>query len=119
MPGCEPFTDTSCKVQSSVTIIVHNAWQLNFNLGLSSFEPHIRGTRRLIDFAFASVHATKMRLLFTSSVSVAQSWPQDRGPYPEEPQDDPQWAVGSGYGESKYVAERVSKLSIFLGILFM
>lgn len=49
-----------------------------------------------------------MKFLFTSSVSVAQAWNRDDGPYPESIVLDAKCAIGMGYGESKYVAERVS-----------
>jgi nucleoside-diphosphate-sugar epimerase len=90
-----------------VTAIIHNAWRLDFNLALASFESAVRGTRNLLDLAMTSPHAAHVRMLFTSSISVSQSWPRDGGPFPEEPQEDAQWCVGSGYGESKYVCEQV------------
>jgi thioester reductase-like protein len=90
-----------------VTTIVHNAWRLDFNLGLSAFEPNVRATRRLLDLALASKHARHARVLFTSSVGVTRAWPRDNGPYPEEPLADARWCLGSGYGESKYVSERL------------
>ncbi|KII84556.1 hypothetical protein PLICRDRAFT_117723 [Plicaturopsis crispa FD-325 SS-3] len=92
---------------SSVTAIIHNAWRLDFNLSLSSFEPNIRGTRNLIDFALASPHTSSIRFVFTSSVGSTQSWDRSRGPYPEEVQYDASYAIGSGYGEAKYVVERI------------
>jgi len=49
-----------------------------------------------------------MKFIFTSSIASAFSWDQSRGPYPEEVVLDARYAVGDGYGESKYVAERVS-----------
>jgi len=95
------------KIRDSVTVIVHNAWRLDFNLALSSFEPNVRGTRHLIDLARASNQAGKPRFLFTSSVSSAQGWDKSRGAFPEEVQFDAGVAVGPGYGASKYVSERV------------
>jgi thioester reductase-like protein len=95
------------KLRASVKVIIHNAWRLDFNLSLSSFEPNVRGTRHLIDLALTSTHAAHVRLLFTSSISVTQSWPRGE-PFPEEPQDDARWSVGTGYGEGKYVSEQVS-----------
>jgi nucleoside-diphosphate-sugar epimerase len=89
-----------------VTIIIHNAWRLDFNLSLSSFEPNVRGTRHLLDLALTSPHAAHVRMLFTSSIAVTQSWPRGE-PFPEEPQDDARWCVGNGYGEGKYVGEQV------------
>lgn len=87
-------------------MIIHNAWRLDFNLSLASFEPHIRGTRNLIDISLSSAHA--VRFMFTSSVASAQGWDPIRGVFPEVVQLDAGVAVGGGYGEGKYVAERVS-----------
>ena len=89
-------------------MIIHNAWKLDFNLSLGSFEPNIRGTRNLIDFALAGPNPGSTRFLFTSSVGSAQSWNRDNGPFPEEIVTDASVAVGNGYGEGKYVSERVS-----------
>ncbi|KAG2133342.1 putative aminoadipate reductase [Suillus clintonianus] len=95
------------KIRTSVTIIIHNAWRLDFNLALSSFEPNVRGTRNLIDLALSSPYHPKPRFLFTSSISTAQSWDKAKGPFPEEVQYDAGIAEGLGYGASKYVCERV------------
>ncbi|KIK55489.1 hypothetical protein GYMLUDRAFT_99487 [Collybiopsis luxurians FD-317 M1] len=100
--------DVYHKLQDDLTVVIHNAWRLDFNLSLSSFEPHVCGTRNLIDLARSSRHASTLRFLFTSSVGSAQSWDSNSlGPYPERVVLDPQYAVGSGYGESKYVSERI------------
>ena len=90
-----------------MTTIIHNAWRLDFNLSLASFEPNIKATRNLVDLALDSYNSGSLRFVFTSSVGSAQSWERARGPFPEEVQFDPSWAVGSGYGEAKYVCERV------------
>ncbi|KIJ59318.1 hypothetical protein HYDPIDRAFT_118655 [Hydnomerulius pinastri MD-312] len=95
------------KIRDSVTVIIHNAWRLDFNLSLSSFESSIRATRNLVDLGLASPRSPKVRFLFTSSVGSASSWDRARGPFPEEVQLDPLVAVGGGYGESKYVSERI------------
>ena len=63
--------------------------------------------RNLIDFAHACVNVSRVKLIFTSSVSSASSWTSSQGPYPEEIILDAKFAVGMGYGESKYVSERV------------
>ncbi|KAF9044199.1 putative aminoadipate reductase [Panaeolus papilionaceus] len=89
----------------NLTVIVHNAWTVNFNLSLSSFESNIVGTRKLIDLARTCKHGSSTRFIFTSSISSAYSWDMTRGPYPEEIVPDAQYSIGIGYGESKYVAE--------------
>ncbi|KAF8438365.1 putative aminoadipate reductase [Boletus edulis BED1] len=98
---------TYAEIRDSVTVIIHNAWRLDFNLALSSFESNVGGTRHLIDLARASRWATKPRFLFTSSVASAQGWDKSRGAFPEEVQYDAGVAAGPGYGASKYVSERI------------
>ncbi|KAF8878947.1 putative aminoadipate reductase [Infundibulicybe gibba] len=95
------------ELRNSVTIVIHNAWRLDFNLSLPSFESNVRGTRNLIDFSHSSRHASALRFVFTSSVASAQSWDQTMGPFPEEVVYDAGVAVGNGYGESKYISERL------------
>ncbi|KAJ7157427.1 putative aminoadipate reductase [Mycena filopes] len=102
--------DAWTALRDRVTVIIHNAWTLDFNKTLSSFEPHVRGTRHLIDLARQSPR-TGVRILFTSSIATAQGWDRRRGPFPEELQLDAGVAVGNGYGESKYVSERILALS--------
>ncbi|KAJ3509565.1 hypothetical protein NLJ89_g5155 [Agrocybe chaxingu] len=99
------------ELRNSVNVIIHNAWKLDFNLSLSSFESNVQGTRNLIDLARASDHASILKFLFTSSIASAFSWDRNLGTYPEEVVQDPKYAVGNGYGESKYVAERVLAIS--------
>ena len=75
----------------------------------------MRGTRNLINFAHDSVNVSRLKFIFTSSVASAVSWDSSQGPYPEETILDARYAVGNGYGESKYVSERVF---LFLFALF-
>ncbi|KIK57239.1 hypothetical protein GYMLUDRAFT_247199 [Collybiopsis luxurians FD-317 M1] len=96
------------ELREHVTMIIHNAWRLDFNLSLASFESHVKGSRTLIDIGRSTRRGSGLRFLFTSSIGSAQSWDaRARGAYPEEVVVDAQYAVGSGYGESKYVTERI------------
>jgi hypothetical protein len=100
--------DVPCaQIRKNVTTIIHNAWRLDFNLSLLSFEPNVRGVRNLLDLALTSPQANHVRVLFTSSIAVTGRWPRERGAFPEEPMSDPSFAIGQGYGEGKYVGERV------------
>ncbi|KAF7370103.1 Acetyl-CoA synthetase-like protein [Mycena sanguinolenta] len=94
-------------LRNTITIIIHNAWNLDFNKALSSFEPHVKGTCNLIDLARQSPQRNGIRFLFTSSVGSAFGWDRKLGPFPEELQLDANVAVGDGYGEAKYVCERI------------
>ncbi|EPQ57834.1 acetyl-CoA synthetase-like protein [Gloeophyllum trabeum ATCC 11539] len=94
-------------IRDSVTHVIHNAWRVDFNLALPSFDPNIRATRGLIDFALTSKHGAQVKFVFTSSITVAQAWDAAKGPFPEEIIPKPDAAIGGGYGEGKYVVERV------------
>ncbi|KAE9406882.1 putative aminoadipate reductase [Gymnopus androsaceus JB14] len=100
--------DTLKELRQNLTMVIHNAWRLDFNLSLASFESHVKGSRVLIDLARSSRHSSSVRFLFTSSISSTQSWDaKTQGPYPEHVIVDAKYAVGGGYGESKYVTERI------------
>ncbi|ESK84561.1 nonribosomal peptide synthetase [Moniliophthora roreri MCA 2997] len=98
-------------LSSQVTMVIHNAWKLDFNLPLDGFEEAIKDFRDLVAFA----QSTDAKLLFTSSISTAHRWAKeggvDVGAFPEECQEDARYAVGGGYGEAKYVCERILKAS--------
>jgi nucleoside-diphosphate-sugar epimerase len=89
-------------------VIIHIAWRLDFNMSVEFFEPNVRGTYNLATLARASSHAENIRFVFTSSIGVAQSWDISLGSYPEALVTDSKYALGLGYGEAKYVSERVS-----------
>ncbi|KAF8311061.1 acetyl-CoA synthetase-like protein [Clavulina sp. PMI_390] len=94
------------EIRSSATSILHTAWRVDFNLSLSTFEPLFGGLRELVDLALKSPLPTPPRLLFASSLSIFGNW-HSKTPAAETPIADATIAVGSGYGESKWVAERV------------
>jgi thioester reductase-like protein len=87
---------------SGVNLVIHNAWSVNFNMGVASFEPMIRGARHIIDFSFRS----NARSFFVSSVSSAvRSGPVIAEAHVERLTD----AQETGYARSKLVAERLCK----------
>jgi thioester reductase-like protein len=59
--------------------------------------------RKLIDFAQSC--RSGVRFIFTSSIATLQNWDTAKG---AEQLQNMEAARGSGYGESKYVAEVVS-----------
>ena len=88
-----------------------NQWQVDFNLSLESFEPHIAGVRDLIELSSQS--SQKPPILFTSSISTLGHWlvkhPGEK--VPERAFHDFSIPMPMGYGESKYVAERLLELA--------
>ncbi|KAI0475110.1 acetyl-CoA synthetase-like protein [Xylariaceae sp. FL0804] len=85
-----------------VTKIIHNQWPVNFNWDLSSFEPHIRGVRHLIDFSMNSQQ--RAAIFFISSIGSITKWP-DNEPVPEAPIRDLSIAGTQGYSTSKLMTE--------------
>ncbi|KAI0045616.1 acetyl-CoA synthetase-like protein [Auriscalpium vulgare] len=102
--GLDPSTYT--ELQGTVTHIIHNAWRINLNISLLSFEDSIVGVRRLVDFALSSPLADSPRLLFVSSIGVFINF-DNRGAVEEEELRNPEIAVGKGYTESKWISERI------------
>ncbi|KAH7193917.1 uncharacterized protein B0J16DRAFT_87053 [Fusarium flagelliforme] len=83
--------------------IIHNAWPVNFNISVLSFETSIRGVRHLIDFSAAA--AKHVPIIFISSIGTADGW-KSSDPVPEEQLTDvtlPQM----GYGRSKLAASLI------------
>lgn len=80
-------------------------WQVDFNLSLSSFEPHVAGVANLIRLSRESPHVVP--ITFISSVGVAGNWQGANGcQIPEEIISDFS-AASMGYGQSKLVAEHL------------
>ncbi len=101
---------------TSVNVIIHAAWRVDFNLTLSSFAPNIEATQNLINFALDSKNSKATRFVFVSSITSVQSWTGKAGIVPESTIDNWKVAVGRGYGEGKYVAERVCKMTAIRGV---
>lgn len=91
----------------SVDTIIHNAWKVDFNHSVESFEEtHIRGMRRFVDFSLASRYNAHIH--FVSSISTVGGWSPRMGPLvPELPMEDSSVVLPQGYGESKHVSERI------------
>ncbi|KAL8403244.1 hypothetical protein RB594_008490 [Gaeumannomyces avenae] len=65
----------SAELLRTVTLIVHIAWLVNFNIKLASFEPHIRYLSNLLRFSTEVARERQdgqpARLFFCSSISAA------------------------------------------------
>ncbi|KAI0318579.1 acetyl-CoA synthetase-like protein [Amylostereum chailletii] len=97
---------TYSEISNSVTSIIHNAWRVDFNVGLGAFESLIASLKDLVDLASRSPAPGGAHILFVSSVSVAFNHPSGDSVH-EVPLEDARIAAGFGYGESKWVAEQV------------
>ncbi|KAK8247466.1 hypothetical protein HDK90DRAFT_43216 [Phyllosticta capitalensis] len=101
--GLSPSTYDS--LLTSVTSIIHNAWPVNFNMNLQSFEQAgTRSTYNLLNLALRSHLQQKPTVVFISSLAaVLQATPL---PIPERRHG---WdgVAAMGYGQSKWVAEEI------------
>ncbi|KAF3916714.1 hypothetical protein ABW20_dc0106499 [Dactylellina cionopaga] len=91
-------------MKSDVTHIIHCAWAVNFAIHLSAFEPQLLGLHNLLAFAIQTDR--NARLLFCSSIGVAQSINSPAtiasAPIPSFDNCSPM-----GYSQSKLVGERI------------
>jgi thioester reductase-like protein len=83
-----------------VNLVIHNAWSVNFNMGVASFENQLQGARNLLDFSFKS----GARFFFVSSVSAAV---RSGSTVTESHLKHLTDAQEMGYARSKLVAERL------------
>ncbi|KAJ3478963.1 hypothetical protein NLG97_g8441 [Lecanicillium saksenae] len=91
------------QILDSVDCIIHNAWPVNFNFAIESFEPFIRGVRHLVDLAATAAKSTPV--VFISSVGTVDRWPRNDA-VPELSLANLAYASG-GYGRSKLVTSLI------------
>lgn len=93
------------ELDSKATLVIHNAWPVNFNLSLPSFKPQLDNLVNLIDFANNS--AKRARFFYMSSISSIISYRSESGKTPEKLVTADSAPGPNGYSESKYVAEHI------------
>ena len=95
------------KLLENVTHVVHNAWQVDFNLTLDSFvNTHMRGVQQLVDFSARSRNGAF--IFFISSIGTVANWDGgSRGPVTEEIHKDWELPQAIGYAQSKAISEAV------------
>jgi thioester reductase-like protein len=103
---------TLAYLSATATLIIHNAWKVDFNHSLASFQSvHLRGVQNLINFSIAST--LRPRIIFVSSISSIGNWTAIHNHHttpvviPETNAETPAVAQPIGYAESKAVAEQV------------
>ncbi|TKA57030.1 hypothetical protein B0A49_10497 [Cryomyces minteri] len=104
----EVFSD----LLADTDVIIHNAWKVDFNHTIESFEPQIAGVRRIVNSSQDSCR--NPHIMFVSSVSSVGNWAAVYGAHkavPESPLEDYSVAQSQGYGESKHVSERILQIA--------
>lgn len=99
--------DVYARLQGEVDRIIHNAWPVNFNIPIESFEPFLAGCRHLADLAATA--SRRVAVTFISSIAVADRWNPARHGRPTIPEarlEDVALPAG-GYGRSKMVGSLI------------
>ncbi|KAL6415833.1 hypothetical protein AUP68_00035 [Ilyonectria robusta] len=97
------------ELQSKLTVAIHSAWAVNFNLPVQSFEDqHIKAVHNLIQLTLSVQTPKPARFFFCSSVSSAAGSPRP-GTVLEAYVPSPSHAQKTGYARSKYVTEHITR----------
>ena len=92
---------------TEASYIIHNAWPMDFNRSLISFEAHFQALSSIISLGLRC--DTPPRILFTSSIATVARYGTVTGnpSVPEQPMLDPNVTAHFGYPEAKWVCEQL------------
>jgi thioester reductase-like protein/acyl-coenzyme A synthetase/AMP-(fatty) acid ligase/aryl carrier-like protein len=96
-------TEVYDTIRERATLIIHNAWPVNFNLSLETFRPQLVGLLNF--FALSASSSYRPRLFFISTISSVLGLHTPARLTPEEVVTDTNAPFGNGYAESKFIAE--------------
>ncbi|KAH7054362.1 hypothetical protein B0J12DRAFT_570374 [Macrophomina phaseolina] len=93
------------EIASTATTVIHNAWAVNFNMALASFERHcIAGTQHLLALCLRSPFTPLPTFTFISTIGAVMR-------SPESPIRERLYPLAAadpiGYSRSKWCAERI------------
>lgn len=95
-----------CELRGQVGLIIHNAWPVNFNLGLADFQPQFAGLVNLFRLAAETTLDHTPRVVFISSVSAVGGLAAGLDePVPEEVFTSFDTPYANGYARSKFLSE--------------
>ena len=102
------------EMKSTVGLIIHAAWAVNFTLKLKSFDFHLAGVQNLLNLGFAAARpsnasssAQKMPVKFAFCSSIASVSSSNGEFVAERISEDPSDASPLGYSRSKWAAEAI------------
>ena len=90
-------------IASTMTLIIHAAWPVDFKLTLASFSSSLTSVSSLASLTASSRH--RPSVIFISSIASMLNY--SRYPVPEAIVTSPSAPDRTGYGESKYIAEHL------------
>ena len=94
------------QLKLEVSLVFHIAWPVNFNIPLRSFERHIAGLHRLLQFSLSVNRPEPAQVFFCSSISTALNTPTPAS-IPNAPIESSDCVSQTGYARSKFVGEHV------------
>ena len=104
--------ETVSILRAKLTKVIHCAWAVNFNLGVSSFESqHIRGAHNLLSLCLSANTTKPAAFYFCSSVSAAAGTPLP-ATIAETYITQLENAQNMGYARSKLVVENMVKAAV-------
>lgn len=109
--------ETYDDLRSRASIIIHNAWPVNFNLRLTAFESHLAGLVSLFRLAADSNSTHETRIVFISSVSAIGGLAGRHDSQTEQIFTSFDTPSVNGYARSKFLSELLcDKAAECLGI---
>ncbi|KAF3769380.1 hypothetical protein M406DRAFT_96027 [Cryphonectria parasitica EP155] len=96
------------RLRSQVGLVVHNAWPVNFNLGLTAFRPELVGLVNLLHLCAAASPERTASFVFISSVGAVGtrlSTAAPASPAPEKLLPLSDAPTSNGYARSKFLSE--------------
>lgn len=95
------------EIRKHVSLIIHCAWDVNFTIGLRSFEEyHFKGLQNLLNLSLSVKRPRPARFIFCSSVSVALATPKP-AIIAETVLKSLDYAANMGYAKSKLIGEHI------------
>lgn len=96
------------EIKSSATAVIHNAWSVNFNMSLASFEPNVASVAHLLNLAKGGPDPQRPRtFVFISSVASVGGARNSDGAAEERLYGWEDARPHNGYGQSKWVSEQI------------
>lgn len=93
-------------------LIIHNAWPVNFNLGLADFQPQLAGLVNLFRLAADSTPSQAVRVVFISSVSAIGGLASRHESQAEKIFNSFDTPSTNGYGRSKFLSELLCNTAV-------
>lgn len=92
-------------LRARVGLVIHNAWTVNFNLGLMAFRPQLAGLVNLFTLSAAATH--RVHFVFVSSVGAVSGRSAETGAAPEKVLESFDTPHANGYARSKFLSEQL------------